>query len=119
MTTYTSYTPDFKCSSDGNGKGLVNASVGLLTYDEVVYAGGYPYPSNNNSYYLYNNTYFWTMSPAGIASGFSTVWYVSTVGNLNGNYVNVTDAVRPVINLTANTQISDGDGTKENPFTIG
>ena len=50
MTTYNKYTPDFKCSSDGNNKGVVNASVGLLTYDEVVYAGGYPY-SNNNSYY--------------------------------------------------------------------
>ena len=53
MTTYNKYTPDFKCSSDGNGKGLVNASVGLLTYDEVVYAGGY-YRQSNSNYYLYN-----------------------------------------------------------------
>ena len=26
--------------------------------------------------------------------------------------------IRPVLNLTANTQVSDGDGTKENPFVV-
>ena len=118
MTTYNKYTPDFKCSSDGNGKGVVNASVGLLTYDEVVYAGGY-HAQTNRKYYLYNsaNT-MWTMSPAGFTSGSANVWYVITSGDLyNGNVRNI-DAIRPVINLTANTQISSGDGTKENPFIV-
>ena len=118
MTTYNKYTPNFKCSSDGNNKGVVNASVGLLTYDEVVYAGGY-HAQTNRKYYLYNsaNT-MWTMSPAGFTSGSANVWYVITSGDLyNGNVTNI-DAIRPVINLTANTQISSGDGTKENPFTI-
>ena len=118
MTTYNKYTPDFKCSSDGNGKGVVNASVGLLTYDEVVYAGGY-HAQTNRKYYLYNsaNT-MWTMSPAGFTSGSANVWYVITSGDLyNGNVRNI-DATRPVINLTANTQISSGDGTKENPFIV-
>ena len=118
MATYNKYTPDFKCSSDGNGKGVVNASVGLLTYDEVVYAGGY-HAQTNRKYYLYNsaNT-MWTMSPAGFTSGSANVWYVITSGDLyNGNVRNI-DAIRPVINLTANTQISSGDGTKENPFIV-
>ena len=118
MTTYNKYTPNFKCSSDGNNKGVVNASVGLLTYDEVVYAGGY-HAQTNRKYYLYNsaNT-MWTMSPAGFTSGSANVWYVITSGDLyNGNVTNI-DAIRPVINLTANTQISSGDGTKENQFTI-
>ncbi len=118
MTTYNKYTPNFKCSSDGNNKGVVNASVGLLTYDEVVYAGGY-HAQTNRKYYLYNsaNT-MWTMSPAGFTSGSANVWYVITSGDLyNGNVTNI-DAIRPVINLTANTQISSGDGTKENPFVI-
>ena len=116
MTTYNKYTPDFKCSSDGNGKGVVSASVGLLNYDEVVYAGGY-YDQSNHNYYLYNNTYFWMMSPAGFTSGNSTVWYVST-GYISIDYVSATHRLRPVLNLTANTQISDGDGTKENPFVV-
>ena len=117
MTTYNKYTPDFKCSSDGNNKGVVNASVGLLSYDEVVYAGGY-YVKGNSNYYLYNNTYFWTMSPAGFSGSYSRVWSVYTTGNINGGIVDDTDAVRPVIILNADTQISDGDGTQNNPFVV-
>ena len=116
MTTYNKYTPDFKCSSDGNGKGVVNASVGLLTYDEVVYAGGY-YAQNNNNYYLYNNTYFWTMSPAGFSGSYSYVWSVDSTGNINNYSVNVTYAVRPVIILNADT-LATGSGTSSDPFVI-
>ena len=117
MTTYNKYTPDFKCTTDGNGKGVVNARVGLLTYDEVVYAGGYYYQKNSN-YYLYNNKNFWTMSPAGFSGSYSDVWYVSTAGGIYTHYVNTADSLRAVLNLTANTQISDGDGTKNNPFVV-
>ena len=117
MTTYNKYTPDFKCSSDGNNKGVVNASVGLLTYDEVVYAGGYPY-SNNNSYYLYNNTYFWTMSPAGFSGSSSYVWRVNTAGYIDrSNVSNTARAVRPVIILNADT-LATGSGTSSDPFVI-
>ena len=118
MTTYNKYTPDFKCSSDGNGKGVVNASVGLLTYDEVVYAGGYT-NQNNSNYYLYNSAInWWTMSPVGFASGNSFVWSVRTFGYFS-NYGVITEGrLRAVLNLNADTQISDGDGTKENPFIV-
>ena len=64
MTVYNSYTPDLKCETDGNSKGLLNNSVGLINYDEVVLAGGYR-SKNNPNYYLYQNYYWWTMSPAG------------------------------------------------------
>ena len=117
MTTYNKYTPDFKCSSDGNNKGVVNASVGLLSYDEVVYAGGYRGQSNN-SYYLYNNTYFWTMSPNGFSGSTSSVWRVHTSGYIGNDGVGSTYAVRAVLNLTANTQISSGNGTSSNPYKI-
>ena len=117
MTTYTSYTPDFKCSSDGNGKGLVNASIGLLTYDEVVYAGGYC--GKNNGYYLTNsNSYWWTMSPTGFLDLRSYVWGVYTAGFLEYRNVDFGYNLRPVLIMNADTQISDGDGTKENPFVV-
>ena len=120
MTTYSKYTPDFKCSSDGNGKGVVNASVGLLTYDEVVYAGGY-YNQNNSNYYLYNSAICWlTMSPAGFAYGsYSLVWVVNKTGIINvRDVIGLDERLRAVLNLTSDTQISDGDGTKENPFVV-
>ena len=116
MTTYNKYTPDFKCSSDGNGKGVINASVGLLSYDEVVYAGGY-YGKSNSNYYLYNNKYFWTMSPAGFSGSRSNVWIVYTTGHIHDRSVSGTYAVRPVIILNADT-LATGSGTSSDPFVI-
>ena len=117
MTTYNKYTPDFKCSSDGNGKGLVNASVGLLSYDEVVYAGGY-YGQSNGNYYLNNPAInWWTMSPAGFSGSYSDVWRVSTSGSISVDDVNYTRTVRPVLILTADTLVT-GDGTSSDPFVI-
>ena len=119
MTTYNKYTPDFKCSSDGNGKGLVNASVGLLSYDEIVYAGGY-YALNNRNYYLYNSIYFWSMSPSGYGAGTdnSSVWRINTTGDARATDISHTNCLRSVLSLKADTQISDGDGSKENPFVV-
>ena len=117
MTTYNKYTPDFKCSSDGNGKGQVNASVGLLSYDEVVYAGGYT-NQNNSNYYLYNSSIaWWTMGPSNFCGEGSYIWYVSSAGAINcSNYDG--RLLRPVLILTADTKISDGDGTINNPFVV-
>ena len=118
ITTYTSYIPDFKCSSDGNGKGIVNTSIGLLNYDEVVYAGGYLVQSNNN-YYLYNPSInWWTMSPAGFSGSSSVVWYVNIAGRISNANASGTGHLRPVIIMTADIQISDGDGTINSPFVV-
>ncbi len=116
VITTDKYIPDFKCTTDQNGYGIVNASVGLLSYDEVVYAGGYW--KQNNDYYLNINRFFCTMSPAGIVGSTASVWFVESRGSLNHNYVRGTFALRPVIILTTDTQISSGDGTKENPFVV-
>ena len=117
MIAYNKYTPDFKCSSDGNGKGVVNASVGLLNYDEVVYAGGYC-GQNNSNYYLYNSAItWWTMSPAGFSGSNSHVWRVITAGDVSN--FNVTNArrLRAVLVIKSDTIIS-GKGTSSNPYVV-
>ena len=116
MTTYNKYTPDFKCISDGNGKGVVNASVGLLSYDEVVYAGGYPRQNIENCY-LTNHNAWWTMSPAGFSGLGSNVWYVNTSGYIYGNNVSDASRLRAVLNLNADTLVT-GDGTSSDPFVV-
>ena len=118
MIAYNKYTPNFKCSTDSNGKGQVNASVGLISYDEVVYAGGYPY-QNNSNYYLYDSTInWWTMSPAGFSSIDSCIWRIYNTGNIANDGSNFTDVVRPITVIKDDTQILSGIGTSSNPYVI-
>ena len=99
MSIYSSYTPDLKCQTDGNSKGLLNNKVGLINYDEVVLAGGY-YNKSNNGYYLCKNYLWWTMSPAGFGS-YAYAWVV--INHPYNYYVGGTNRLRPVINLKADT----------------
>ena len=107
----TNKAPTFKCSnssdlfttsgsSDGN-KALTKP-IGLITADEVAFAGGV-YGTTNQSYYLYTGQYYWTMSPYRFYSGSARVFYVDSPGYLNVNWVYSTGGVRPVINLKADT----------------
>ena len=132
---YTNKAPTFKCtdkdndlyttpgSSEGNGALKVTPGdndstptpIGLITADEVAYAGGV-YGSNNTSYYLYNNAYYWTMSPYNYGS-WAYVFFVDDNGNLNWRNVFSTAGVRPVINLKSAIAIT-GSGTTSDPFKI-
>ncbi len=116
MTTYNSYTPDFKCTTDGNGKGIVNASIGLLSYDEVVYAGGY-FEQTNDSYYLQNGTFAWTMSPSAFSGAYPDTWYVDYTGFVDCWPVIKKLYLRPVLNLKSNITVV-GSGTSSDPFVI-
>jgi len=119
MIVYSNYTPNFKCSTDANGKGVINSNVGLISYDEVIYAGGYPYVSNPDSYYLADITNFynsWTTSPGGVG-GSPQVWILNhspfTIG-LNSTYPY---CLRPVINLKVDTVVT-GSGTSGSPWKV-
>ena len=115
MTTYTSYNPTFNCSTDGNEKGIVNASIGLLTYEEVLYAGGY-YKQTNNTYYLYNGSITsWLMSPSSGYYSFS--WLISTSGNIDNAIAYANRGLRPVLVLNADIHAS-GTGTSSDPFVV-
>mgnify|MGYP007064643205 CR=1 FL=1 len=99
----------------GNNKGIVNGNIGLINYDELIYAG-----VKSGVSYLYNLSIpWWTMSPAGLYSSNSFIWLISKSGDIRRNNPHATSyTLRPVLNLNLNTQISDGDGTKDNPFVI-
>ena len=117
MIVYTSYTPNFKCETDGNGKEVVNSNIGLLTYDELVYAGGYS-DTNNSSYYLYTTKYWWTMSPSGYSSYPSaTVWRIVGEGTYRDFGVDYSHTLRPVINLKSDTNMV-GSGTIDDPYVV-
>ena len=119
VTAKESYTPTFECITDGNGKGVVTSKVGLVTYDEIIYAGGWYYVSGlSYPYYLNSGNLYWTMSPTGFyGNTIATAWTVSSDGNTGSYSVGGTRGVRPVLILSADTLVS-GSGTESDPYIV-
>ena len=123
VTAKESYTPTFECTTDGNGKGVVTSKVGLVTYDEIIYAGGWYYVSGlSYPYYLNSGSSYWTMSPAGFNNyynnyNYAYAWHVYSAGYTNGTSVGGTYGVRPVLILSADTLVS-GNGTSADPYVV-
>ena len=110
---YTDYAPTLACNSGD----VYTLKVGLITADEVEFAGGKN--ENNTSYYLYNGQNYWTMSPNRWLSSPAIVFFVNTDGRLAGYRVNNTLGLRPVINLKADTLFATGGtGTQSNPYVV-
>ena len=111
-------TPTLKCVDTGD---RFTTPVGLITADEVVYAGGV-YATNNSGYYLYTGGYYWTMSPfyfnpnVAAPTGEFLVYSSGLFGA--GAVDDRVRGVRPVINLKADTIFSGGSGTSSNPYIV-
>ena len=123
--------PTFKCidnndlytiSSSNNGNKSLQYPIGLITADEVIYAGLPMDWSGASDNYLYTGQFYWTMTPYGFNS-IAQVFPIWSSGSLGGNFlrsysVNMEFGVRPVINLRDDITISSGDGTSSNPYVI-
>ncbi len=122
---YTNKTPTFKCSDSldlyttsksSKGNKALTYPIGLITADEVVYAGG-RYERQNNQYYLEGSDY-WTMSPCGSVNAIASVFFVSPFQGLLAKYrVDYSRGVRPVINLKEDVTLS-GNGTTTSPYEV-
>ena len=110
----TNKTPSFECS---NTLDLYTTKIGLITADEVMYAGGAI--SSNYGYYLYTGNYYWTMSPSyfNATSSYARVFLVRSYGSFDSIGVNNTWGVRPVINIASNVTIT-GSGTISDPYVV-
>ncbi len=121
MTNYTKNNePSFICPSTNESYGgSYRLKAGLITADELVYAGeslgvtgnSYLNPDANG-----DMNYYWTMTPAGFDSGGAYVG-IEYDGLCNDN-VDSDSAVRPVINVTTDNGFTSGDGTASNPYVI-
>ena len=111
-----------------NGNGALDYKVGLLTVDEVLYAGSideYGYRVLNYNYssiksYLRENAsyWYWSFSPDGF-DGVARVLGVADNGYVLGNNrVTNPSGLRPAVSLTSTTTISGGNGTTSNPFIV-
>ena len=92
--------PSLKCNGELS---KINSKVGLITADELAFAG-YAFNIGNTTTYLQENatdTYWWSLSPS----------------DFNGSYVSDTYGVRPSISLKSTTNAT-GNGTSDSPFII-
>ena len=110
----------YTVSDKTNGNGNLDKKIGLLTADEVVYAGGGDY---NKSYYLLKNSenaWWWALSPFEFSGGAANVWDVNGINDGIDIYNPVYEhlSVRPSISLVSNIKISSGNGTRNSPYKV-
>ena len=121
----TNKVPTFECQNDSDlyttigssqGNEALQFPIGLISVDEVAYAGGV-YNKTNQSYYLYTGQMYWTMSPYFFDGG-SWVFRLNSDGELYYIWAYSLNGVRPVINLKPDVTISSGTGTETDPYII-
>ena len=136
---YSKYTSKLENNTTINDKININNDlkhpIGLISFDEVVYAGfngKTPY-GFNYGYYLYRtdfvNYVFWSMTPSVMVDDNTYVYtfnkninFATTVSKeeiLNQRLNTIIEyRARPVINLRSDLLISSGDGTETNPYQV-
>ncbi len=109
--------PSLKCNGELS---KINSKVGLITADELAYAG-YADGLQNTTTYLQENatdTDWWSLSPSYFRGSSAIVWYVNgSDGGFNSGGVNFINGLRPSISLKPSTNVT-GDGTSEKPYVV-
>ncbi|MDO4341591.1 MAG: hypothetical protein Q4C44_02465 [bacterium] len=128
--------PSLICSNDNNGGKLSKftvsdteygngalsgyAKVGLLTADEIAFAGG-AHGTTNSTYYLKGNTgssFWWSLSPDYFLGGYANVWAIDgSSSSLDTSSVNGTYGLRPSLSLVSSTKVT-GVGIATNPYKV-
>ena len=120
--------PSLKCpnpsTTDG---GNYKLKIGLLTADEINYAGlsyrqidttSFNTSKNaDTSNYLYYSNVWYSMTPRFLIRSVSNMFYGSLGGIVSSN-VTGSQYIRPVINLKSDIQITKGDGSQTNPYIV-
>jgi hypothetical protein len=101
----------------GTGNGDLKYPVGLITGDEISYAGGVIW-STNASYYLYTGQYYWSGSPSGFDTWNAAGFTLNSSGNFSHYVVTYSRGLRPAVSLKSGTTISGGDGSSSDPYIV-
>ena len=135
---YTNKTPTYNCAnikdafSGSNAEAKLTYPIGLMTADEVSFAGGV-YNTKAETWYYKNSAgesitgsdWWWLLSPDNWNGSAAFVWYVHgswqswSPGLLIGNIVERDSAgARPAISLKSCTLWTSGNGAPETPYEI-
>ncbi len=132
-------TPSLICPNDENGgklsKFTVNdtkygngalknyAKIGLLTADEVAFAGEMDVKPNLTTYLFENiTTFWWTLSPSWLDPR-DAVYVQAVARNTKSSRIGEIDlsnraALRPALSLKSDIKIASGNGTATNPYKV-
>ena len=108
--------PSLKCNGELS---KITSKIGLITVDELAFAG-YAYELQNTTTYLQENatnTYWWSLSPLDFNLGSAGVWNVGE-GSFGRSSAGSTLEVRPSISIVSSATISGGFGTSEDPYVV-
>ena len=109
--------PSLKCNGELS---KITSKVGLITADELAYAG-YAEGLQNTTTYLQENatdTYWWSLSPGHFNGSYACVWRVDgSVGGFDTSAVYISFGVRPSISLKSTTNVT-GNGTSDKPYKV-
>ena len=135
---FTNKIPTYNCTnikdsfSGINSEAKLTYPIGLMTADEIAYAGGKSGTSLARPYAWYylnsaggsitGSTYWWSLSPDRWNGSFSYVWDASgssLPGDLSSSNVNdASRGARPAISLKSCIKYSTGNGTSKTPYEI-
>ena len=134
---YTNKQPTYNCTNMSDAFSVNNTSakldypIGLMSIDELSYAGGQAdttldalyawYYTNANGESSYGSAAFWSLSPNNWNGFSSIVWNVRgsvLPGYLDDSLVIGSCALRPSVSLLSCNLISRGDGSPENPYVV-
>ena len=114
-----------------NGNGNLEYKIGLLTADELAFAGYYAaeYPDNPNTYLKENAIgSWWTMSPGGFSniedssiiilfSSENEESFTEAIPGSNGDEFDSSVQIRPSIALVSTVKVT-GSGTSDDPYVV-
>ena len=108
--------PSLKCNGELS---KINSKIGLITADELAFAGYAAGLQNSTTYLQENatNTYWWSLSPLDFNLGSAGVWNVGE-GSFGRSSAGSTLEVRPSISIVSSATISGGFGTSEDPYVV-
>ena len=112
-------TDDLYTTTDSNtGNKSLQYPIGLISADEVAFAGSV-FNIRNSNFYLNTGYDYWTMSPSHVLSGYAYVFHVYSTGYISAVTYGLYNplGVRPVINLRSDVSIT-GSGTTTDPYEI-
>ena len=129
VKNYSRYTAGTTVDAKGNGAltiGGVEYKIGLLTADEVAYAGlAYNGVADSTVPWIMKNAtgdLWWTSSPSVFSVYGAGVWDVSTSGYLYTDSVIITRSLRPAVSLKSGVSITTASetnkGTATNPYVV-